>query len=71
MDPLWFGILGNEGSVLSVAHKAAIQVSFPLLKKSYQFGHVLFLGQITGKAGDYLIAMGSKSLSAEKTFFYW
>ena len=62
--------LSSVGVVLSVAHRAAIQSSFPLLKTNYKFSSVCFLGKLTGKDGDYLLAFGVEgSLGAKKYFF--
>ena len=60
------------GSVLSMAHAAGMQSSFPLLQKNYKFSKVLFFGRIVGKAQDYLIALGiENSWTGTKKFFFW
>lgn len=66
------GVFASTGNVLSVAHVAGMQASFPLLQKNYKFGAVRFWGRLQGKAGDYLIAVGIEdSWVAGKKFFYW
>lgn len=70
--PAQVGIPASTGNVLSIAHAAGLQSSFPLLAKRNKFSKVLFFGRITGKAGDYLIAMGLEdSWLAGKKFFWW
>ena len=64
--------LGSCGVTLSIAHKAAMQSSLPMLQKNYKFTRVLFFGKILGKASDYLIAVGIRdSYSSAKQFFFW
>jgi len=63
--------VSSTGCVVSLPHKAAMQSSFPLLKKNYKFSQVLFFGKVLGKVGDYLIAVGiEESWHASKKFFY-
>jgi len=58
------------GYVLSIAHAAGCQSSFPLQKKNYKFKQFLFWGRIGGKAKDYLIAVGiESSWTGPKKFF--
>jgi len=65
------GIPASTGNVLSIAHAAGMQSSFPLLAKNYKFSKVLFFGRIMGKTGDYLVAMGLEDswLLGKKFFF--
>jgi len=59
------------GQVLSLAHAAGMQSSFPLLQKNYKFTKVLFFGRIMGKAADYLVAVGIEdSWVGTKKFFF-
>jgi len=63
--------VASAGIVVSLAHKAAMQSSFPMLKKNYKFSKLLFFGKVLGKVGDYLIAMGiEESFTAGKKFFF-
>ena len=65
-------IPATMGSVLSLAHAAGMQSSFPLLAKNYKFSKVLLFGRILGKAQDYLVAIGLEgSYVGSKKFFYW
>jgi len=71
MDPANLDCIASEGVVLSVAHKAALQSSLPVLKKNNKFSKVLLFGKVMGKTGDYLIAIGiSESYLGPKKFFY-
>ena len=64
--------VASAGCVVSLPHKAAMQSSFPLLKKNYKFSNLLFFGKILGKAGDYLVAVGiEESFEGPKKYFYW
>ena len=65
------GIAATIGNVLSIAHTSGMTSSFPLLAKNYKFSRVLFFGRITGKAGDYLVAMGLEDSWLGKKFFFW
>jgi len=58
------------GAVVSLAHKAAMQSSLPLLKKNYKFSKVLFFGKVQGSVGDYLIAIGIEESFQDKKFFF-
>mmetsp|Transcript_49949 Transcript_49949/g.124200 ORF Transcript_49949/g.124200 Transcript_49949/m.124200 type:complete len:271 (+) Transcript_49949:26-838(+) len=64
-------IPATTGNVLSLAHAAGMQSSFPLLQKNYKFSKVLFFGRIMGKAQDYLVAIGIEdSWLGQKKFFF-
>ncbi|KAL3908030.1 MAG: hypothetical protein SGPRY_009953 [Prymnesium sp.] len=66
------GIPATFGNVLSIAHSAGMQSSFPLLLKNYKFSEVRFFGRIFGKAKDYLVAVGIEhTWLGEKKFFFW
>eukprot|EP00967_Tisochrysis_lutea_P024814 scaffold28513_cov32-Tisochrysis_lutea.AAC.1 len=65
------GLLASTGVVLSLTHKSAMQSSLPLLKKNYKFSAVKFWGKLTGRIGDYLIAIGIQgSYTSGKLFFF-
>ena len=51
-------LVASQGCVLSVAQKAAMQASLPLLKHNYRFSQVLFFGKLFGKTADYARALG-------------
>lgn len=71
MDPSNLDCIASDGLVLSIAHKAALQSSLPVLKKNNKFSYVHFFGKITGKASDYLIAIGiDDSYLGPKKYFY-
>jgi len=70
-DLSFLDAMASTGCVVSLAHKAAMQSSFPLLKKNYKFSKVLFFGKVMGKVGDYLIAIGiEESYLAGKKYFF-
>eukprot|EP00965_Chrysotila_dentata_P180696 5964159-Pleurochrysis_carterae.AAC.4 len=72
MDATDVSCVASSGVVLSLAHKAGLQSSFPLLKKNYKFAEVKLFGRIQGRDGDYLIAIGIEdSYLASKKYFYW
>lgn len=71
-DLSFLDAVASTGCVVSLAHKAAMQSSFPLLKKQNKFSKVLFFGKVMGKVGDYLIAVGiEESFVSGKKFFFW
>ena len=71
-DLSFLDAMASTGCVVSLAHKAAMQSSFPLLKKNYKFSKVLFFGKVMGKVGDYLIAVGiEESYLSGKKYFFW
>ena len=49
--------MAPTGNVVSLAHKAAMQSSFPLLKKNYKFSKVLFFGKVMGKVVGVAFAL--------------
>ena len=61
----------STGVTLSVAQRAALQSSLPLLKKNYKFSEVFLFGKILCKAGDYLVAFGLEGCTTKKKWFYW
>jgi len=61
----------TTGVAISVAQKAALQSSLPLLKKNYKFSDVYLFGKVLSKAGDYLIAYGLEGSITSKKWFYW
>jgi len=65
-------VAAPTGNVLSIAHAAGMQSSFPILQKNYKFSKVLFFGRITAKAQDYLIAVGIENswMDGTKKFFW-
>jgi len=70
-DLSFLDAVASTGCVISLAHKAAMQSSFPLLKKQNKFSKVMFFGKVMGKVGDYLIAVGiEESFLAGKKFFF-
>jgi ethanolamine transporter EutH len=71
-DLSFLDAMASTGCVISLAHKAAMQSSFPLLKKQNKFSKVMFFGKVMGKVGDYLIAVGiEESFLSGKKFFFW
>jgi hypothetical protein len=64
------GVLGGSGVCLSQPQSAGMNVSLPLLQKNYKFAATFFWGKLTGKSGDYLIAMGVEESFATKKFFF-
>jgi radial spoke head protein 9 len=71
MDLADLDLVASTGAVLSLTHKSAMQSSLPLLKKNYKFAAVKFWGKLTGRLGDYLIAVGiQSSYTSGKLFFF-
>ena len=71
-DLSFLDAMASTGCVISLAHKAAMQSSSPLLKKQNKFSKVMFFGKVMGKVGDYLIAVGiEESFLSGKKFFFW
>lgn len=63
--------IASTGAVLSVAQKAALTSSLPLLKKRNKFSQVCFFGKITGITADYLIAIGiEEGWTTKKQYFF-
>ena len=61
----------TTGVAISVAQKAALQSSLPLLKKNYKFSEVFLFGKVLSKSGDYLISYGLEGSITSKKWFYW
>ena len=62
-------LVASAGVTLSVAVRAALQSSLPLLCQTQRFASAKLLGQIWGLSADYLVAIGEDEVG-ERRYFY-